>query len=118
MLEVGYKLVMNDCGKRLVSFFSGSPITYGIYMWSVPKDGDGPLAVFSNYDDAHKFTRGIDKSYKKHGLFQIYMCEYEEAVCCDSMWISFAEVVYPLDLYNAPCGTVLASRVRLLGRIN
>ncbi len=106
----GFKLVsvlLDDKGNT--SFYSAfnKRVEYRLFDWTTPRPGDGPLAVFSNFPDAHDYMRshGSDMEHL------IVPCVYIPAKSrVKSMWIERTNYQF-LRLGYAPKGTVLAAKV-------
>ncbi len=112
-IKTGYKVVVyRDDGLWSV-YRSPYAVPYS-YVWTVPQQGCGPLAVFSSLFTAIRFAMTIETAY-------IYRCE----------WIPWngplyihpfrgKQAVWRADGYGwpmraMPSGTRLACRVRLVG---
>ena len=107
--KMGYKVVKRYTLKSAIINFDGQigTVRYKINEWVKPRKGCGPLCVFSyNGIDNAKLFAGFSDS--------IYVCLYEQ---------SEKSKVYTNDkrdvgLDGLPFGTILASKVKLIRRIN
>ncbi len=111
-LREGYKAVRVGAGGRLVSFIEEvERITqrrYSTEFFTEPKEGDGPLAVWTDQFWAVRFAEAFGSmSYD----CRIYRCEYEPSNAKSLMCVAGGRLMSRSDL---PKGTALAKRVRLV----
>ena len=117
--ERGFKLVSVADDNTYWSWSSPATgeVEYKIGEWTMPLQGNGPLAVFDNMDNLLRFTD--PGAWHRNRIFEAeYIRSTEHA-----LWIDY-KYIHPLERHipaigkvtrgDLPTGTVLASRVRLL----
>ena len=107
-MKRGYKVVRKN-GGQLVSSHQGM-LEYKVRVWTLPKQGEGPLCVFTNLKDARDFAHG-------YGYLRIYRCSYEPSdsylVWRKSTW----DDIIKGNLRDLPEGKALASMVKITSRV-
>jgi len=112
-LEVGYKVVMkkrNQCVSAMAHNHIVKPaytVVYSKTSWAKPRRFCGPLAVFSNEEDAAIFALGY------HPPKQVWLCIYEKHPTATGL----SRPGHRRSLSGLPRGTVLARKVLLVKRV-
>lgn len=65
----GWKCLSPDGG----STTARNPVKYGVYKWTVPRMGEGPLCVFTTRSAAHRFAFG---QCRGESAFWVVPCWY------------------------------------------
>jgi len=102
--KIGYKVVH----VRRYHYSSALPVLatnlqYFKSKWTTPKKGDGPMAVFTNSNDAFRFRHSTSKV--------IFKCEYYPS---KKRYLKSGNRIARHDL---PMGTDFATRVRLIEKV-
>ena len=105
-----YKIVTEDIRGNFHSYCSPADILYSPGVKAVPREGDGPLAVFTSIKWARKFLSIRNK------LDRIFYVEYEPSTHCHLWFLSNNGHLYPL--HCAPDGTAYADSVTLIKEID
>ena len=90
-------------GPMAVFTNSNDAFQYFKSKWTTPKKGDGPMAVFTNSNDAFRFRHSTSKV--------IFKCEYYPS---KKRYLKSGNRIARHDL---PMGTDFATRVRLIEKV-
>ncbi len=114
-IRKGYKIVQQKdnilCSCFNNQYYPGA-IEYKVNEWVYPKIGNGPLAVFDNFENARIFQD--DRFYRHHKIFScLFIPNYYQ----DRLWFKSITIKGSLRLGLLPVGTVLASQIILIEEI-
>jgi hypothetical protein len=111
MIKKGWKLVwyaneLKDYYRSALGDYKAN--RYHLGKWTEPRKGWGPLCVFNTKRNATMFRKKLMAPH-----YAIMRCEYEPSNS-DKIWRKMLTCTEVRLLCEAPYGTVLATRVRLL----
>lgn len=93
-------------------------VEYQVDKETRPKEGNGPLAVFDNLEDAQKFV----SFYKPDGVSSIFKCEYELSDEKELWYMIYsgtkATKMTAPGSFQLPRGTVLADTVIITEKVS